>query len=74
MEENAELEEQGRRYREEHFELSKLRAYVYSLSDESDLDVTFDRESVVERLREKKIVIIGGHVEWQQRLMQMFHK
>jgi len=71
---NAELEERERRYREEHFELAKLREYVYSLTDENDLDNTFDRERVIKQLQEKKIVIIGGHENWLGKLKELFSK
>jgi len=71
---NAELEEQGRRYREEHFELAKLREYVYGLTEESDLEAGFDQEEVVRKLQEKRIVIIGGHDNWLGKLKEMFPK
>ena len=71
---NAELEERERKYREEHFELAKLREYVYGLTEESMPDSPFDRESVVEKLKEKKIVIIGGHENWLGKLKEMFPK
>ena len=68
----AELEKENMTLRAEHFELTRMREYIHSLTEEDLPDNDFDNETAVKKLRNKSIVIIGGHENWIGKLKELF--
>lgn len=61
-----------RRYEEDRDELIALREYVYN-SEHEEEPVAEDRLPEMKAfIAEKNVVIIGGHVNWQNKLKDMF--
>ncbi|SEA17694.1 hypothetical protein SAMN05216349_10632 [Oribacterium sp. KHPX15] len=61
-----------KKYEAERDELIALREYAYNSEHEND-DVEEDKLPDMEKaIADKKIVIIGGHVNWQNKLKQLF--
>ena len=62
-----------KKYEEERDELISLREFAYNLEHEEDAPVEEDTLSEMKKLiAEKKIVIIGGHINWQNKLKELF--
>lgn len=61
-------------------ELSALRSYVYLINDEHEDDegksstASFNMNKVVEAWKERKVLVLGGHSNWQGKLKEMFPK
>lgn len=53
-------------------ETSALRSYVYGLTEEDIVVEQADYEKMKKELREKRIVIIGGHMNWIQKMKSEF--
>lgn len=53
-------------------ETSALRSYVYGLTEEDIVVEQADYEEMKKELREKRIVIIGGHMNWIQKMKSEF--
>lgn len=69
-----ELEKVNRRYEEERDELISLREYAYR-SEQEQLPLESDEVTDLdEKIRDKQIVIIGGHINWINKLKQQFPK
>ncbi len=49
-------------------EASALRSYVYGLTEDDVEEPPVDIDEMKKELREKKVVIIGGHPKWVQKL------
>jgi hypothetical protein len=63
-----------KKYESERAELIALREYAYN-SEHADEAVEEDKlPAMEEAIADRKIVIIGGHVNWQNKLKQMFPK
>lgn len=61
------------KYEEERDELIALREFVYKTEHEEDEPVTQDRlPQMKEFIAKKNIVIIGGHINWQNKLKELF--
>ncbi len=53
----------------EHEELVKIREYLYNLTEEdTNQQDTVSLEEIKEYLNEKRIVVVGGHINWQQKI------
>lgn len=61
-------------YSSEHEELVHLRNYVYQLTEEEEKVPETDVRAMEMALKEKKIVIIGGHSNWIYKLRNKFSK
>jgi len=56
------------------YELNALRKYVYEQSSEAPVTETVSTEKMAEAIRSGKIVIIGGHDNWTNKLKDLFPK
>ena len=61
-----------RKYEAERRELIALREYAYNSEHEDDAISEDKLPDMVKAIADKKIVIIGGHINWQNKLKQMF--
>ena len=68
-EENIRLKEQ---MEAEHRELAALREHVYSLTEDDDLGETVPVEDMKKYLAGLRIIIVGGHSNWRQKMKQEF--
>ena len=67
-----EIETDEEKISDEHEELVKLRNFVYGLTEE-DLEISEEDQATMEqKIRGKKIIIIGGHSNWTSQLRQKF--
>lgn len=58
-------------------ELSALRSYVYLLNQadgEISEEILPDRGEIIEEWKDKKVLVVGGHTNWQSKLREMFPK
>ena len=63
-----------KKYENERDELIALREYVYN-SRQEDEEVSEDKlPEMKAAIAEKKIVIIGGHISWQNKMKKLFPK
>ncbi len=60
------------RWEADRQELYRLREYVYSLTQEDILPTTVDLEEMKKCIRDKKIIIVGGHENWVGYLKEIF--
>lgn len=72
------LEQTETKLQEDTQELGALRSYVYLMSEQEE---TFEQEPQenelnrwIDFLKEKKVLVIGGHVNWQNKLKELFPK
>ncbi len=65
---NRDLQSLVRKHESERYELIALRNYAYKSSSFVEYDDTKDISDYLPLLREHKIVIIGGHVGWINKL------
>lgn len=57
----------------EHAELIALREYVYSLKDETEIELDEEsRQQMVAQLQNKNVAILGGTERWIKRMKKMF--
>lgn len=71
--ENERLKKETNRAEEERFELSRLREYVHSLSrEDTGPPEAFDMKKEAAFIRERKVIIIGGHENWINKLKKDF--
>ena len=72
------LKEENKVFTEKFDSLNKetaaLRSYVYGLTEEDVDDLSSDYEGMKKVLNEKKVVIIGGHSNWTQKMKSEFPK
>lgn len=61
-------------YKAEHEELVHLRNHVYSMTEEEQEAEPTDIKAMEKALKDKKIVIIGGHSNWIYKLKNKFSK
>lgn len=61
-------------YKAEHEELVHLRNHVYSMTEEEQEVEQADSKVMENALKDKKIVIIGGHSNWIYKLKNKFSK
>lgn len=67
-----EMEIDEDKYQEVHEELVNLRNFAYGLTEE-DIQVSkVDLTTMEDAIRDKKIIIIGGHNNWTSQLKQKF--
>ena len=60
------------KYESERDELIALRNFAYSSTKQEDLPVETGTEQMKKAISEKKIVIIGGHPNWLNKLKKIF--
>lgn len=71
--EKKSLEEDIGKLSKEHKELIALRNFMYSLKIEDEsANQTIDIETMKNKIATKKIVIIGGHINWHNKLKKIF--
>lgn len=74
------LEEKGKQSIKDKEELISLRNYVYQLTEESDLEndnIKYkeeQRDKVQKFWSKQAVVVIGGHINWQQKIKNVFPK
>ena len=69
----AESSETIKKFEDDREELNALREYVYHLSEGADKEIpSDDMDQKRAFLNEKKIIIIGGHVSWHNKLKQLY--
>lgn len=65
----------------QHQELSALRTYVHSLADNEEQEYEAQcyeknnlrkRQQLIEKWKRKKVLVIGGHRNWQNKLREFF--
>lgn len=59
-------------YRTEHEELIALREHIYNLTEDDVAVQEEDREELIASVKDKKIVIVGGHTNWIQKMKDVF--
>lgn len=59
-------------YENDKEELTALRHFVYNMSEETDEPENVSIESIKKQISSKKIVIIGGHINWINGLKKEF--
>ena len=69
IEENKKLKQQ---MDEEHRELTAMRQHLYYLTQEDEETVTVSSDEMKSFIRGKRIVIVGGHNNWQSKLKTEF--
>ena len=67
-----EAEEMVHRYESEREELIALREFAYQTQQEEEIRNGLSEEEMKAVIKEKKIAIIGGHVNWHNKLKQQF--
>lgn len=60
------------RWDDDRVELARLREHVYQMTEEDLQPQTIPEESMEEALRDRRIVIIGGHDNWVHLLREKF--
>ena len=60
------------KYGTEHDELVHIKDYLYGLSESDIAPVSVDIKELKTNLKERKIIIIGGHENWRQKLKGEF--
>ena len=68
-EENRKLKEQ---LDSDHKELTALREHVYSLTEDDEAVSTVSVDEMKEYLNHLKVIIVGGHSNWRQKMKQEF--
>ncbi len=68
-EENRKLKEQLDSDRKE---LVALREHVYSLTENDEADITVSVDEMKEYLNSLRVIIVGGHSNWRQKMKQEF--
>ena len=66
---NTELASLKKKYKDDQFELNKLREELKRLTVK-DIKEEFDIESMVEAIKDIKVLFIGGHENWHNRLSE----
>ncbi len=61
-------------YNAERDELIALREYAYNSEHEDDIVEEDKLPDMEKAIADKKVVIIGGHINWQNKLKQIFPK
>ena len=67
-----EAEEMVHRYESEREELIALREFAYQTQQEEEIRSDLSVEEMKTAIKGKKIAIIGGHVNWHNKLKQQF--
>ena len=71
--ENDLLRKELEAVKSEHFENIKMREYLYGLTEADDLsEQEEDLKEEIQALRQSRIVIIGGHDNWTNKLRRIF--
>ena len=68
--EEAELEKQM--LKSEHEELIALREHVYNMTEEDIVLQEKNRQELIASVIDKKIVVVGGHKNWVQKMRDVF--
>lgn len=68
-EENRKLKEQ---LDSDHKELTALREHVYSLTEDDEAVSTVSVDEMKEYLNSLRVIIVGGHSNWRQKMKQEF--
>ena len=68
-EENRKLKEQ---LDSDHKELTALREHVYSLTEDDESVSTVSVDKMKEYLNSLRVIIVGGHSNWRQKMKQEF--
>ncbi len=68
-EENKRLASQ---YDSDRKELIALRDHVYNLTEEDEEDTSTSLQTMIDELREQRIIIIGGHPNWINKMKSYF--
>ncbi|MCR5719801.1 MAG: hypothetical protein K6F84_04470 [Lachnospiraceae bacterium] len=55
-------------------ELAALREYVYNLTESENAENTESIKEMKEKIADKRIIIIGGHIKWVSKLKKEFPK
>ena len=63
-----------KKYEAERDELIALREYAYNSEHEDDIVEEDKLPDMENAIADKKVVIIGGHINWQNKLKQIFPK
>lgn len=61
-------------YQSDREELITLREHVYNYTEEDIVLTEKSRQDYIDQLKDKKIVIIGGHTNWVRQLREIFPK
>ena len=64
--------DQLKKYEDVRAELTTLREFVYHLSAEDTGSEEIPLEEKQEMIRQKKIILIGGHISWQNKLKSLY--
>ena len=66
-------EEQKVRLRQNMHELAALRSYVHSVREDGE-ELPQDATGKMEAWKDKKVLVVGGHINWQNKLKEIFPK
>lgn len=69
---NNENKARESQYNSEHDELVALRNYVYNLTQDDLADKNDDIDAMKDSIKDKRIVIIGGHPNWVAKVKREF--
>lgn len=70
-----EYEEETKKREDERAELIALREFVYHLGNEKDEEIPGEKiDDMKTAIADKKIIIIGGHINWHNKIRRIFPK
>lgn len=70
-----EYEEEAKKREDERAELIALREFVYHLGNEKDEEIPGEKiDDMKTAIADKKIIIIGGHINWHNKIRRIFPK
>lgn len=60
------------KYSSEHSELVALREHLYNITEDDIVIKESSRQDIINAIKDKKVIIIGGHTNWIQKMKDMF--
>ncbi len=69
---NEKIIKQQAQYEQEHGELIALRNHIYEATDSDMPQKEEDISEIKDRIKDKRIIIIGGHTNWLNKLKEEF--
>lgn len=60
------------KYSSEHSELVALREHLYNITEDDIVIQESSRQDIINAIKDKKVIIIGGHTNWIQKMKDMF--
>lgn len=60
------------KYSSEHSELVALREHLYNMTEDDIVIQESSRQDIINAIKDKKVIIIGGHTNWIQKMKDMF--